>query len=234
MRPVNKGMSPYRTIRDYSEALPYLERRIGLYCSYCEFRIDHVPEVEHISSKSKGGDRTAWTNLLLGCKYCNSRKSNQTTPLDKNEYLWPDTDNTAVVFSYSGGIPHINESVAIQLDPSGKFLEKAKRLFNLVKLGNRPGGREKDRRFSRRNEVYRIAKNSLGMWQVMSREEGEKKDIFLYQTIELAKQVGFFSIWTTVFSDEPVVLLALISAFPGTEHTYFDSEGHPKLITSKP
>ncbi len=100
MRPINKGTSPYREISNYSEALPYLERRIGVYCSYCEFRIDHVPEVEHISSKSKGGDRTDWNNLLLACKYCNSRKSKKTSADDIEEYLWPDTDNTAIAFSY--------------------------------------------------------------------------------------------------------------------------------------
>lgn len=52
MRPVNKGKSPYQKINDYSEALPYLEKRLGGYCSYCEFPIKHVPEVEHIASKA--------------------------------------------------------------------------------------------------------------------------------------------------------------------------------------
>lgn len=64
MRPVNKGKSPYQKINDYSEALPYLEKRLGGYCSYCEFPIKHVPEVEHIASKANGGDRTDWNNLL--------------------------------------------------------------------------------------------------------------------------------------------------------------------------
>lgn len=118
MRPINKGTSPYREISNYSEALPYLERRIGVYCSYCEFRIDHVPEVEHISSKSKGGDRTDWNNLLLACKYCNSRKSKKTSADDIEEYLWPDTDNTAIAFSYENGIPRINRKIALQIDPS--------------------------------------------------------------------------------------------------------------------
>ncbi|MCI8856627.1 MAG: HNH endonuclease [Clostridiaceae bacterium] len=90
MRPINKGVSPYKKIPNYSDALPFLEKCIGLYCSYCEFRIDRVPEVEHIISKSEGGDKTAWDNLLLGCKYCNSRKSKKITQHNKDEYLWPD------------------------------------------------------------------------------------------------------------------------------------------------
>ena len=72
MRPINKGESPYKKINEYKDALPYLERRIGMYCSYCEFSIPHVPEVEHVVSKSKGGDLTDWNNLNLGCKYCNT------------------------------------------------------------------------------------------------------------------------------------------------------------------
>ena len=78
MRPVNKGDSPYQKIKSYGDALPYLEKRLGIYCSFCEMRINHVPEVEHVASKTRGGDLTAWNNLLLGCKYCNSRKSNKT------------------------------------------------------------------------------------------------------------------------------------------------------------
>ena len=56
MRPINKGESPYKKINEYKDALPYLERRIGMYCSYCEFPIPHVPEVEHVVSKSNRGD----------------------------------------------------------------------------------------------------------------------------------------------------------------------------------
>ena len=38
-----------------------------MYCSYCEFSIPHVPEVEHVVS-IQGGDLTDWNNLNLGCK----------------------------------------------------------------------------------------------------------------------------------------------------------------------
>lgn len=44
MRPVDKGESPYNTIKKYQDALPYLGEKIGYYCSYCEFPIKHVPE----------------------------------------------------------------------------------------------------------------------------------------------------------------------------------------------
>lgn len=98
MRAIDKGGSPYKEIDEYQDAIPYLEKKIGLYCSYCEMSIKHVPEVEHKISRKNGGDWTAWSNLLLGCKYCNTRKAAKITPQNVGEYLWPDSDNTAVAF----------------------------------------------------------------------------------------------------------------------------------------
>lgn len=80
MRAIDKGGSPYKEIDEYQDAIPYLEKKIGLYCSYCEMSIKHVPEVEHKISRKNGGDWTAWSNLLLGCKYCNTRKAAKITP----------------------------------------------------------------------------------------------------------------------------------------------------------
>lgn len=54
-----------------------------MYCSYYEFPILYIPEVEHVVSKSKGGDLTDWNNLNLGCKYCNTRKKAQTMAENK-------------------------------------------------------------------------------------------------------------------------------------------------------
>ena len=105
MRPVNKGKSPYTNIMKYRDALPYLENRIGLYCSYCEYPISHVPEVEHIISKSRNPELiTEWSNLLLCCKYCNTRKSNKTSMDNVCDYLFPDECNTAIAFTYKLGI----------------------------------------------------------------------------------------------------------------------------------
>ena len=170
MRPVDKGESPYKEIKEYQEALPYLEKKIGLYCSYCEMPINHVPEVEHMISKKHGGDKTAWSNLLLGCKYCNSRKSAKTTPQNAEDYLWPDAANTAIAFSYTNGIPKVNAEVLNELDPTGSLCEKAQNTYDMVELGNepdlQPGGKkqDKDRRFLNRNLSYNKALISLKNW----------------------------------------------------------------------
>lgn len=109
MRPVNKGDSPYTGISKYGDALPHLEKRIGLYCSYCEYPIFHAPEVEHIISKSRSPELiTEWSNLLLGCKYCNSRKKDKTDLNNISGYLFPDECNTAIAFTYKFGHPAVN------------------------------------------------------------------------------------------------------------------------------
>ena len=64
MRPVEKGEAPEVTFQTYSDAESYLEERLGCYCSFCEFHISHVPEVEHREAKSSGGEILAWENLL--------------------------------------------------------------------------------------------------------------------------------------------------------------------------
>lgn len=234
MRPLDKGESPYVTISDHAEALPYLEERIGLYCSYCGFPIKHVPEVEHISAKSEGGDRTAWSNLLLGCKYCNTRKSTKVTPFNKDSYLWPDQYNTAIAYQYTGSIPKVNEEMLIQLDPSGEYLEKARKLFELLALDHVPGLKEKDRRFQSRFEVYTTATTTLQHWEKMRDSKEDAVRAFLDTTIELARHSGFFSIWMMVFTDEPIILRALLDAFPGTERTYFDENGQVNTLLCRP
>ena len=92
MRPIDKGESPYRKIGNYQEAEPYLNKRIGRYCSFCEMPIFHVPEVEHREGKASGGDLTAWENLLYGCKYCNTRKAQKIKAGEADKWIWPDKD----------------------------------------------------------------------------------------------------------------------------------------------
>ena len=85
MRPVDKGEAPDKAFKKYPEAEPYLEERLGAYCSYCEFPIQHVPEVEHKEAKGAGGAVLDWENLLLSCKYCNTRKSKVVAAGGKNQ-----------------------------------------------------------------------------------------------------------------------------------------------------
>ena len=228
MRPVNKGSSPYISISKYKMALPYLEARLGSYCSYCGMKLDNAPEVEHVASKSTDPALiTNWDNLLLACKACNPRKSNTVTSINKNEYLWPDQDNTALAFCYPLGVPQVNSAVLNALDPTGATANKATNFFELLKLG--PQVRVKsDRRVLKRNEAYQMALDSLADWK------SGRNPAMVRQIVRTVQNGGFFSVWMTVFADEPDILLALIHAFPGTEAAFYDAEGHPKMLLTKP
>lgn len=217
MRPVDKGTAPSKVYRQYQDAEADLEKRLGAYCSYCEFPIKHVPEVEHKEAKSRGGELLDWNNMLLTCKYCNTRKSTIVGKGDKDKYIWPDEDDTFHAFTYHNGIPRLNEDY---LNRKGiRMKEKTQNLYNLLKLCNRPTDpKEKDRRFFMRNEALNCALNSLEGWENM--ETDHDKESFLKQTVLLALSCGFFSVWMEVFKEHPEVGKELISAFPGTKEQF--------------
>ena len=128
MRPIEKGAAPDVEFKKYSEAEPFLEERLGAYCSFCEFPIKHVPKVEHNVAKSQGGEVLNWSNLLLSCKYCNTRKGAVVKKGEKENYLWPDEDDTFHCFSYDNGFPKLNsrETYLTQI----KMLAKATGFFS--------------------------------------------------------------------------------------------------------
>src|SRR4051794_30755826 len=99
MRPVNRGPAGPQPYANYQAAKPELVNRLGTYCSYCERRIPTNLAVEHI--QPKGLPQYAhlineWTNFLLGCVNCNSAKA--TTPVEIDDYYFPDRDNTFSAF----------------------------------------------------------------------------------------------------------------------------------------
>ena len=218
MRPVDKGEKPDKEYRCYADAKPDLVDRIGAYCSYCEFPIEHVPEVEHKESKSTGGALIAWENLLLSCKYCNCRKLVKVSKGEKEQYIWPDEDDTFHAYSYVNGMPELNKDY---LDKQEKTIQqRAYKLFHLVQLNHIPTSpKDKDRRFFRRNEVFNVAEDELNTWNkisVTNHKEEYKKTL-----IRLALATGFFSVWLEVFKDVPEIKRAFIDAFAGTNKKYF-------------
>lgn len=236
MRAVNKGDSPYESIKEYQDAIPFQKDRIGLYCSYCEMSIKHVPEVEHKVSKSLGGELTAWENLLLGCKDCNTRKKDKVTPQDKDQYLWLDEDNTAIAYVYKKGYPEVNKEYLQELDLTGKLYKKAVNTYTVVGLGNDPTNKtgEKDRRFLDRNSTYHRAQESLKNWKNLKEAPDLWKEDMKKQILMTATAEGFFSVWLTVFSEEPEICNALIESFPGTRKECYDESGRPQKMILKP
>ena len=177
----------------------------------------HVPEVEHREAKSTGGELLEWENLLLSCKYCNTRKGVRVKRDDKDKYLWPDVDDTFHAYSYDKDIPQLNE---IYLNSKGTAeKEKAENLFHLIKLDNIPiCPKDKDRRYSSRNETRNCALESkIGLSKMKGITE---RKAYLNALKNLALAKGFFSVWMEVFKDDEEVKQLLISSFKGTKEEY--------------
>ena len=147
MRPVDKGNAPDAKYKKYQDAEPYLEKRLGPYCSFCEYPIHHVPEVEHIESKKRGGDILSWENLLLSCKYCNTRKGTVVGKGEKEKYLWPDEDVTFHAFLYDEtGIPKLNDRY---LEKQNEGRNRNEKLFRKIKKNSKKSriSKNTDKRF---------------------------------------------------------------------------------------
>ncbi len=235
MRPINKGKSPYKNITKYSDAKPYLKKAIGEYCCYCEFPISHVPEADHVVSKSKDGSMTDWDNLLFSCKYCNTRKGDKVCNSNVDEYMWPDKYNTGLAFLYENGCPKVNIDELNQLDPSGNAARMAKSIYDLVDLGEIPNNdslanQEKCKRFWKREEIRVCANDCLKQLEFFKNAGTPIPTETKRLIIDMAVISGFFSIWVTVLKDYPQILMEIINAYPGTEMSYFDSNGKIKKV----
>ncbi|WP_199318033.1 DUF3134 family protein [Planktothricoides raciborskii] len=255
MRPVNKGDWPKdpktndskvftsdRKIEDntYKEAKKDLICRLGPYCSYCETKLDiSTSHVEHKLPKSLEkyySLRGDWDNFLLACSPCNNAKSDKDIELD--DVYWPDIDNTAWIFDYQFHQQKNGEEVVIievnsNLSQSQK--EKAQITLELTGLNRYPGGpdepRPADERYEHRTEAWNKAHRSLKLLQKLDDEE-MRQDIVVQ-----AKDKGFFSVWMTVFQDDPDMLERFMEekAFPGTaREECFDEHGRPKPTISRP
>ena len=206
MRPVQRGPWPTSndgsriSFRQYRQAEKYLTCRIGEYCSYCE-RCGDL-HVEHVIPKSVAKDlETEWSNLLLGCSNCNSRKSNKNDSRDG--YFWPDRDNTFSAFVYQlSGHVSVNGTLA-----RGEYC-KASALFNLVGLGAEES--LTDKRHRKRREAWNTALKA----RCHICDDKSRKVVDL--VIALALGTGFFSIWMAVFHDDEDMRCRLTEAFPGT------------------
>lgn len=197
-RPVESGGQPV-SFANYGHAKEFLIKRLGEYCSYCERTGDL--HVEHIVPKSKSPDlETEWSNFLLGCVNCNSRKSNDNDSRDG--YLWPDNDNTFNAFEYrSGGRVSVGDN--LRKDNHKKALA----LFDLVGLGAKESRTDK-RRHKRRwawDQAVEVRDKLVG-----------KDDSQRRLAVMVAAGTGFFSVWMAVFQDDADMRRRLVDAFPGT------------------
>lgn len=224
MRPIIRGTWPKNAddteiiYKKYPKARGELIKRLGEFCSYCEIHLDASLAVEHVQPKQPDGATAAltereldWHNFLLACTNCNSTKGNTEVILD--DYYWPDRDNTFRALQYSvGGI--IEPADNLTADQR----RQANRTIKLTGLDKKPlnDSEASDRRWLNRKEAWDIASRSK---ERLSRNYTED---FKEQIEDTAFANGFWSIWMTVFKDDPDMLRRFINKFKGTCDQCFD------------
>ncbi len=220
MRPVLRGDSPQAVdFTNYRDAFGELASRIGMFCSYCERRIATQLAVEHIQPKGLPAYehlKGRWENFLLGCVNCNSTKGAKDVVLAN--LLLPDRDNTAAAYEYTmdGKIEFAAALTFAQTTLAMNTLTLVgldKRLNQVVDSNGQLVAVD---RVAQRMEVWLIAKVSKDDLQT------NPTDAFRRQIARTATGHGFFSIWMTVFQDDPAVRKLLIKEFRGTATDCFD------------
>jgi hypothetical protein len=184
------------TFTDYKQAAPYLKERLGRYCSYCERPIPVQLAVEHVSPKHHFLDRKLdWHNFLLACANCNSTKGDQIA-----DSLWPDQHDTFHALAY-------RESGALKPRSPDDALAAA--LLRLVGLDKAPDSiSAEDHRFEDRLEAWGTA--------ALAKKTIAGNPVARDLAVKAATGHGHWSIWMTVFADDPDMQQRLIAAFPGT------------------
>ncbi|BBL57947.1 hypothetical protein MKFW12EY_15600 [Methylomonas koyamae] len=222
MRPVDKG-SDLGEIKPYGDAQQALTERLGEYCSYCERWIASGIHVEHKKPKKEYPETEfQWSNFLLACGNCNSGKGHGQLNLD--DYVWPDSDNTLLAFSYDAQgrvLPN-----KIHAEPINRKIETTWLALGLNKHPDRQiTGQQtpssKDKRWLHRQQAWQNASKRKSQLAVFDSEERRA------EIVEMALQRGFWSVWMTVFQDDADMRRRLIEAFPGTAKACFDKNTQP-------
>ena len=221
MRPVNRGDSPKDDDFDnHRDAYPTLLSRLGPFCSYCERRINTILAVEHIQPKKLPQYEhleKVWTNFLLGCVNCNSTKGKKDVVLAN--FLLPDRDNTFFAYNYrEDGVIEINDQLnAAQT----KLAEDTLELVGLDKAIN-----EVIDENGQLVAIDRVAQR-MHAWLVALDSKTDLEDLptdgMRRQVVRTALGEGHFSVWMSVFEDDPATLEALIDNFKGTAKECFQS-----------
>ncbi|WP_413725104.1 HNH endonuclease [Sodalis sp. RH16] len=214
MRPIDKGTWPLNKkgakacFNHWRNAKQYLEERTGCYCHLCEMRVNNALAVEHIKPKDSYPRLSAcWTNFLLICTPCNSRKSKSLLAVPyRHHYYWPHINNTLLAFH----TPLTGDNAMVvnahpSLSPSQKQKADATiKLYALDKTTTVTG--DSDRRYLERQLTISMALERL--------EEYADNRATAAAIVDLAVSRGFFSLWMVIFSDYREVMEALLDARP--------------------
>ncbi|BBK42440.1 hypothetical protein STVA_24600 [Allostella vacuolata] len=216
MRPVRRGPSPQAAdFAPYGAALPFLVSRMGPYCSYCERHVAVGLAVEHVQPKNLPQYAHLvgrWGNFLLACVNCNSTKSRKDVVFA--DLLLPDRDNCFAAFTYTedGKVRVSDAAAAAGIRAIGLATLALTGLDKRIDVAVDENGKQiAIDRVSQRQEAWlaaTVAKADIA---------GQPGNPVLREyVVKLAVASGFFSIWMTVFADDPDMRGRFIDAFPGT------------------
>jgi uncharacterized protein (TIGR02646 family) len=224
MRPVQRGSIPINpetgekvSFSKYQYAKPHIVERIGYYCCYCEKPVTNVRDAEHILPKEHYPRlKSIWHNLLISCRVCNDVKGRSL--IRRKNFYWADVDNTFRIFEYHS----FSGDVKVNSMLSDIQQAIAKNTLDLVGLDRKPGNPKitpADERWKERLVAVGMAQEALSDLQKNDTPEMRK------QIMRTAQGQGFWSIWMTVFQNDPDMLNRFIQAFPGTCENCFDAKG---------
>jgi hypothetical protein len=235
MRPVDLGSHPTVggvpvIFRKYQDATPYLKKRIGEYCSYCEKYLSSAGSlaVEHKQPKDIKKYRhleKVWANFLLSCFTCNSTKGKRDYDLDR--HVWPDTEYTFLAITYPR---YATPTPSAALTAGQQQIAQA--TLTMVGLQAAPGATRRRRkkgieleprdwRWRDRDAAWKIAEFTRDNFN------GRPDDMGRDLVVTLAKHIGFWSVWMTIFAFDAGICGRLVQAFPGTAADCFDVAGNP-------
>jgi uncharacterized protein (TIGR02646 family) len=216
MRPVKRGPSPQTgDFEAYRDALPFLGSRLGCYCSYCERRVATQLAVEHLQPKDGPHGRPElegrWENYLLACVNCNSTKLCKR--VDFRDLLFPDRDNTFAALTYQADgkiepAPGLSDSVRSMARATLALTGLDKRISDARDENGRLIAID---RVAQRMEAWLVAEEAR-----IDVNAAPGNDAVRRGAIRTAQGYGFFSIWMTVFANDPDMRNRLIDAFDGT------------------
>lgn len=232
MRPVNKGKSPIKgEFKHYTHAMPYLIKRLGNYCSYCERRFSVGLAVEHVSPKDlHPEEEKKWSNFLIACVQCNSSKG--VTDIATNQlgdYVWPDMDDTYHMITY---LPEDGYEARAAKNLSEGDTNRVNNTLRLVKVNaittkygmtnymNKLGERAKTATQCTRLKAI-LLKKVAKLQSKPNDEEIKEEYNDLVDTIYMAMETGgFWSIWMNYFEDIPEIKAKMLD-FYNTQKQYF-------------
>lgn len=226
MRPVDRGPA-INQYTQYQRAKQDLTNRLGSYCSYCERRIPTLLAVEHIQPKGLPQYEhleLEWTNFLLACTNCNSAKIDK--PVELNQFLLPDRDNTFAAFDYAQtGWVEVRQNLPHNITTMATAIRDLTSLNRLDSDGYDDGVA-----FS---ALGRVSQRVQAWEQALeARADFEAGETSARSVAREASGAGFFSIWMAAFEGIPEVRAELIAIFPNTAADCFDAATN--TITPRP